>query len=388
MANPMRFEFMTATRILFGAGTIKEAGALAAEMGRHALVVGGKSPERAGPLIDILSAAGVKSTYYSIPDEPTVEMVDKGMQTARQAGCDMVIGFGGGSPMDSAKAIAILLNNPGDIYEYLEVIGRGKPFGRPSLPSIAIPTTSGTGTEVTKNAVIASPAERVKVSLRHPTLLPRLALLDPELTYSAPPKTTAYSGMDALTQLIEPFVSPKANPLIDGVCREGLQRAARSLRKAYADGRDAPARSDMAVASLFGGLALANAGLGAVHGFSGIMGGMYPIPHGALCARLLPYVTQVNYRALRARNPHSPCLPRYLEMAAILTGKENASLAEVVDWMQALVEDLHIPRLNDFKVLKADFPSIVTLSRRSSSMKANVIELNDDELTEILENAF
>jgi len=387
MTNPLRFEFATANRILFGAGTIKEIGSLAAEMGRHALLVGGKTPARAASLIDCLDVAGIKSEYFPIPDEPTVTMVDVGMQTAHKAGCDLVIGFGGGSAMDAAKAIAILLNNPGDIYDYLEVIGRGKQFSQPALPCIAIPTTSGTGAEVTKNAVIASPADRVKVSLRHTTLLPRLALLDPELTYSAPPRATAFSGMDALTQLIEPFVSPKANPFTDGLCREGLHRAARSLRKAYADGSDAAAREDMSVASLFGGLGLANAGLGVVHGFSGVMGGMYSIPHGALCARLLPYATQVNYRALQARDPHNPSLARYLEMAAILTGKDDASVEEAIEWMQALIDYLHIPTLGDFKVSRADFSTLVTLSRRSSSMKANVIQLSDDELTEILEGA-
>jgi alcohol dehydrogenase class IV len=387
MTNPSRFEFATANRILFGVGTVKEIGSLAAEMGKHALIVGGKTPARAAPLIDYLDAAGVKSEYFPIPDEPTVAMVDQGMQAARKTGCDMVIGFGGGSAMDAGKAIAILLNNPGDIYDYLEVIGRGKQFNQPALPCIAIPTTSGTGTEVTKNAVIASPADRVKVSLRHTTLLPRLALLDPELTYSAPPKATAYAGMDALTQLIEPFVSPKANPFTDGLCREGLWRAARSLRKAYADGFDAPAREDMCVASLFGGLGLANAGLGAVHGFSGVMGGMYPIPHGALCARLLPYALEVNFRALQARDPLSPSLGRYLEMAAILTGKDDASIEDVVWWLHTLIDYLHIPTLGDFKVSRTDFPTLVTLSRRSSSMKANVIQLSDDELTEILEKA-
>lgn len=387
MTHSLRFEFATATRILFGNGTVKEAGVLAAEMGSHALVVGGKTPARAEPLMAIFQAAGVNSKYFPIPDEPTVEMVDQGMQSARKAGCDMVVGFGGGSAMDAAKAIAILLSNPGDIYDYLEVIGRGKQFSQPSLACIAIPTTSGTGSEVTKNAVIASPKDRVKVSLRHNTLLPRLALVDPELTHSAPPKTTAFAGMDALTQLIEPFVSPKANPLTDGLCREGLRRAARSLRKAYRDGSDAAAREDLSVASLFGGLCLANAGLGVVHGFSGVMGGMYAIPHGALCARLLPYGTEVNYRALKARDPHSPALGRYHELASILTGKDDASIEDLVAWLQALVSELKIPTLGDFRVPGADFPTVVLLSRRSSSMKANAIQLSDEELKEILEKA-
>ena len=232
-----------------------------------------------------------------------------------------MIGLGGGSAIDAAKAIAALAANGGDPLDYLEVVGRGRSLTQPSLPCIAIPTTAGTGAEVTRNAVLASPEHGIKASLRSATMLPRLALVDPELTYSLPAAVTASTGLDALTQLIEPFTSSKANPLTDALCREGMMRAARSLRTAYEDGRDAAAREDMALASLFGGLALANAGLGVVHGFAGPVGGTFHAPHGAVCAAFLPHVMAVNARALRTRQPGSAALARYDEIARILTGQ-------------------------------------------------------------------
>jgi len=387
MSKIPRFEFATASKIIFGNGTLKEAGPIVAQMGKRALVVGGKTKERATQLFQILNEAQVEATYYSIPEEPTVDMVIQGVASAREAGCDIIIGFGGGSPLDTAKAIAILYTNPGDIYDYLEVIGRGRPFEAPPLPNIAIPTTAGTGTEVTKNAVIASPQHRVKVSLRHNWLLPQVALVDPILTHSSPPQTTAFAGMDALTQSLEPFVSPKANPMTNGICIEGMERAARSLLRAYINGEDGAAREDMAIVSLFGGIALANAGLGAVHGFSGTMGGMLPVPHGALCARLLPFVMDMNVCALTERDPANPAMAGYAEIARILTNNPQAKITDGVTWVHELIQTLNIPSLGDFGFSRKDFPTIADLSRRSSSMKNNMIPLTEKELTEILEQA-
>ncbi len=244
---------------------------------------------------------------------------------------DLVVGMGGGSVIDAAKAIAALLTNPGDPLDYLEVIGRGLPLANACAPMMAIPTTAGTGAEVTRNAVLASPAHRVKVSLRSASMLPDVAIVDPELTLSMPPAVTAATGLDALTQCLEPFVSHLATPLTDGFCREGLARAARSLRRAYHHGSDVAARRDMALASLCGGLALANAKLGAVHGFAGPIGGMFDAPHGAVCARLLPLVMTANVRALEERSPNSPALVRYAEVAKIVTGDADASIADGVD---------------------------------------------------------
>jgi alcohol dehydrogenase class IV len=282
------FEFTTATRIIFGPGSLADVGAIAANMGRRALLVTGRNQDRIAPLLEQLHGQEVETILFSVPGEPTTAVALAGVQKARESGCGFVISLGGGSVLDTGKAIAALLANGGEPLDYLEVIGRGRPLRKPAAPFIAIPTTAGTGAEVTRNAVLKSTEHQVKVSLRSPTMLPTLALVDPELTASMPPAVTASTGLDALTQVMEPYVSNKANPLTDALCREGMRRAARSLRRAYEDGRDAAAREDMAQASLFGGLALANAKLGAVHGFAGPLGGMFPAPHGVVCARLVP----------------------------------------------------------------------------------------------------
>lgn len=289
--------------------------------------------------------------------------------------------------LDAAKAIAAMLTNNGDLFDYLEVIGRAQPLTQASAPCIAIPTTAGTGSEVTRNSVLSSPEHRVKVSLRSPHMLPRVALIDPELTYDLPPALTAATGLDALTQLIEPYVSSRANPLTDGICVEGLSRAARSLRRAVENGRDLAAREDMALASLFGGLALANAGLGAVHGFAGPIGGMFPAPHGAVCAALLPHVMKTNLRALRNRAPSHPSIRRYEELARILTGDAHATGDSGTAWIQDLVTDLSIPALKRYGMESADIPAIVEAAGKASSMKANPLPLTDEELAGILERA-
>ena len=383
----MRFEFVTATRIVFGAGTLRDVGPQAAELGQRALVVIGDSADRAAPLLDLLRDQRVASSVFSVAHEPTVNLVQQGTQQARADDCDLVIGFGGGSVIDAGKAISALLTNPGDPLDYLEVIGGGQPLAADPVPCIAIPTTAGTGAEVTRNAVLGSPEHRVKVSLRSTKMLPALAVIDPELTYSLPPGVTAYTGLDALTQLIEPFTSHRANPLTDAVCREGIQYAARSLRRAYEQGDDPAARADMALASLFGGLALANAGLGAVHGFAGPLGGMYGAPHGAVCAALLPHVMAANVEALRARAPGSPVLARYDMVARLLTGDEAVRAPDGVAWVADLCAALVIPGLGSFGLVEGDFDDLIEKSRRASSMKANPIELTPDELRLILERA-
>jgi len=383
----MRFEFATATRIIFGAGKLKQIGPIAAEMGHRALVVTGLATARTQPLLDLLVAQGIDREIFPVSGEPTLELVQQGLQHARLATCDLVIGFGGGSAMDAGKAIAALMTNGGDLLDYLEVIGRGKPITRPAAPYIAIPTTAGTGAEVTRNAVLASPEHRVKVSLRSPHMLPRIALVDPELTYSLPPEVTASTGLDALTQLVEPFVSVRANPIVDAFCREGMLCATRSLRQAYEHGNDVKAREDMALASLLGGLALANAGLGAVHGIASVVGGMFPAPHGAVCARLLPHVMEANVRALQERQPGSDALRRYDEVARILTGRDHAKAADGVKWVQELGAALQIPPLASYGMTLADLPTVVEKSAVASSTKANPIQLTLDEMREILTRA-
>lgn len=385
----MRFEFATATRILFGAGAFRELGKLAMEMvlspgQARAFVVCGRSTDRARPLLELLEAGGIRSSIFRVEGEPTVDLVVEATRLAREQLSTLVIGFGGGSALDTGKAVAAMLANPGDVLDYLEVIGRGRPLSRPSVPYIAIPTTAGTGSEVTRNAVLAAPSHKVKVSMRSPLMLPRLALVDPEVTYDLPPAVTASTGMDALTQLIEPYVSAKANPMTDAVCREGIRRAARSLLRAYREGRDVPAREDMSIASVFGGLALANAGLGAAHGFAGPIGGEFPAPHGAVCATLLPHVMSVNIRALRERSPANPALVRYTDVAVLLTDDVNATADRGIDFIRQLCSNLAIPPLRAYGICERDLPALVEKGQAASSMKGNPIALTPEELHEVL----
>lgn len=379
----MRFEFATAQRILFGPGVLNEAFTLAPSLGQRAFIVT-DSRERATPLQEGLQQAGIVVTFWDIHHEPAVDEVLLATRKAQATKSDFIIGFGGGSALDTAKAIAALLTNPGDIYDYLEVIGKGQPLRQPALPCIAIPTTAGTGSEVTRNAVLASPAHRLKVSLRSPFLLPRLAIVDPQLTLSLPPAITASTGLDALTQLIEPFVSNAANPLTDALCAQGIPRAARSLRRAYQDGADLAAREDMSLVSLFGGMALANARLGAVHGLAGPLGGMFPAPHGALCGRLLPFVIEANLKALRQRAPQSPAIERYRQIACWLTASSEARAEDSVLWLRAIIEEFNLPPLRAYGITPADFPMIAAQASKASSMKGNPIELSAEELISIL----
>lgn len=375
------FEFATATRIVFGPGALAQLGPLAAGLGRRALVVTGRDPARAEPVLQAIRSAGLTHALFSVPHEPTVADAQRGVELALRAACDLVIAIGGGSPLDAGKAIAALMRNPGDPLDYLEVVGRGRPLTCDPAPFLALPTTSGTGSEVTRNAVLAAPEHRVKVSLRSPAMLPRAAIVDPALTLGLPPHITADCGLDALTQLIEPFVSHRANPLTDALCRDGIVRAARSLRRAVRRGDDLAARTDMALASLLGGLALANAALGAVHGFAGPIGGMCPgAPHGAVCARLLPEVMQRNVQALRERDPQSPALARYLEVARLLTGDPTATIDAGVAWTRALADELEIRPLSALGLTTSDLPELLAKARLASSMKGNPIVLTESEL--------
>lgn len=383
----MTFEFATAHRILFGRGALSGVGTMARSLGRRAFVVTGSSTERASALREILARQEIVYTTFCVRGEPTVETVRRGVEAARQAAAEFVIGCGGGSALDAAKAISALLTNPGDPLDYLEVVGRGQPLSSPAAPCIAIPTTAGTGSEVTRNAVLGVPERRVKVSLRSPYMLPRVAIVDPDLTDSLPADVTAYTGLDALTQVIEPYVSRRANPMTDPICREGIARAARSLRRAFEEGGDRAAREEMALVALFGGMALANAGLGAVHGFAGPLGGMFPAPHGAVCASLLPHVIALNIQALRARMPESDALRRYGEIARILTGDAQATPESGAAWVLSLCQALQIPPLRRYGVREEDIPEVVEKAAVASSMQGNPVVLTPEEMAEILRRA-
>ena len=381
----MRFDFATAGRILFGEGRAREVGEITAGLGRRALLVRGRG-EHARACIEGMHAAGVVAAEFRTHGEPRVEDAVEAVKIAREHDCDVVVGLGGGSAIDLAKAAAALLTNPGPPTRYLEVVGEGAALEIPPAPCVAVPTTSGTGAEVTRNAVLGVPAERVKVSLRSPLMLPTVAVVDPELTHSMPPEVTASTGLDALTQCVEPFVGAEANPLTDGIAREGIRAAAESLRRAYHTG-DRDARIGMSLAGLCGGLALANARLGAVHGIAGPLGGMLPVPHGVACGRLLAPVMETNIRALRDRAPGAAALSRYAEVARLLTGRAEARPEEGVAWVRALVEELRLPSLREFGLDDAVAAEVVPRAQRASSMKGNPLPLSDAELEEILRAA-
>ena len=379
----MSFEFATANRIIFGAGKLSGLGDQLKGSVKRLLLVRGRSADAIPRVKEILSAQGIQFNEFEVHDEPTVDVVREGVKFAD--GCDAVIGLGGGSVLDAGKAIAALATNSNDVVDYLEVVGKGQPLVEKPLSYIAIPTTAGTGTEVTRNAVLDVPEHGVKVSLRSPMMLPSLAIVDPELTYSLPPEITAASGLDTLTQLIEPFVSVKANPLTDAICREGMKHAAKSLRRVYQNGADKEAREGMALASLFGGLALANAALGAVHGFAGPLGGMLHAPHGAICARLLPLVMEANIEAMKAEK-HAG-LARYEEVARILSGNDAATVEDGLQWVKELVRELNIPALSAHGMTKAHILEAVQKTLNASSYKGNPILLSLEILQKILEKA-
>jgi len=387
MAGEINFEFVSAPYVAFGEGTLAKVGQFAKAAGYRALVVVGRRLDRAERLAAILREHAVGMATFSVLGEPEVETVRSGTALAKREGCDFVIAIGGGSVIDAGKAIAAMLANDGDVLDYLEIIGKGRKLTR-SGRIIAIPTTAGTGSEVTRNAVLASPEHRLKVSLRSNHLLPGVALVDPELTYELPPGLTATTGLDALTQLIEPFVCTRANPMTDALCREAIPRAARALPKAFENGHDWNARHDMALASLFGGLALTNAGLGAVHGLAGPAGGMFPAPHGALCAALLPQGMAANLEALRRRMPDSAALGRFSELARLLTGRADATADDGVAWVHRLTADLKIPRLRSYGIQREHTAELIAKAAQASSMKANPIALTPEELAGILDQAF
>ncbi len=378
------FEFATAGRIIAGAGRAAELPGLLAGLGSRVLICTGADPARHAGL---LAGLGLPAALFPVAGEPTVELARAGVAAAREHGADVVAAVGGGSVIDTGKAVAMLLGNGGDPLDYLEVVGSGRPISQPAAPCVAVPTTAGTGAEVTANAVLAVPAHRVKASLRSPLMIPRVALVDPLLTVSCPPAVTAASGLDALTQCLEPFVSVRATPLTDGLAREGLRRAGTALRAAYADGKDVPARADMALCSLLGGMALANARLGAVHGLAGVIGGSADVPHGLACAAVLAPVISANVHALRSGRPAGAGLDplaRYAEAARLLTGNPAASAEDGLAWIRQTLALLGVPGLAAFGLGPVSADDIAARAMTSSSMQGNPVALRHAELKAIV----
>jgi alcohol dehydrogenase class IV len=377
------FDLAVPRRVLFGPGRADELAGLVPTLGRRVLLCTGRDPSRHRHLLGGLDPVAV----VAVPHEPTVDQVREATGAARTAGADVVVAIGGGSVLDLGKAVAVLLGNGTDPLDHLEVVGRGVPVERPGVPCVAVPTTAGTGAEATANAVLGSPEHGVKASIRGPHVLAAVALVDPLLTLSCPPAVTASSGLDALTQCLEPYVSPRANPATDAVAAEGLRRGARALRTAYEHGEDRAAREEMALCSLFGGIALANAKLGAVHGVAGVVGGMVDAPHGAVCAALLAPVVEANVRALRERAPAAPGLRRYAEVARLLTGRDGATVGDAVAWLRGTVAALDVPPLGAVGLRRAQYAEVATKAARSSSMQGNPVRLTEEELVTVLHAA-
>ncbi|MCC6538958.1 MAG: iron-containing alcohol dehydrogenase [Bryobacterales bacterium] len=367
------FEFATAARVVFGAGqAAAELSGAVRSLGERALLVTGRDPARWRHLVP-----GAAEVFAVRGGEPTLDTAREGAALARACGADVVVAVGGGSAIDAGKAIAALAANPGDVLDYLEVIGAGRALERRPLPFLAVPTTFGTGAEVTRNAVLASREHGVKVSLRSAWMLPAVAIVDPELGRGVPREVAVYTGLDALTQLIEPLVSSRANPMSDAVARAGLAAAAEALPTLEVEG--------MARASLFGGMALANSGLGAVHAFAAAIGGMFPrAPHGAVCAALLAPCLAANLAAMRATGRGTE---RFDEAARLLTGRPTATAEEGIAWVRATVEVLGARPLRAYGVDPAHAADIVAKAQRASSMKGNPVALTDEAMREAFANA-
>jgi alcohol dehydrogenase class IV len=336
----------------------------------------------------LAAAESVDVETFWIRGEPDTECVDLGLEAARRIGAEVIVGIGGGSAIDAAKAMAGLMTNEGSCLDYMEVVGEGRSIRLPPLPWIAVPTTAGTGAEVTRNAVIGSKEHAYKASIRSPMLLARVALVDPEIGVAVPRDVTARTGMDALTQCVESYTSNGANAMTDPLALEGVGRAGRSLRRAVDNGDDLDAREDMALAALISGITLTNAGLGAVHGLAAPLGATFPVPHGAVCAALLPWVMEANIDALRAEDRNHPALRRYSEVGRRLAGRSDLPDGEAADAGAAvaavLARDLELPGLGDLGVEEEGIDGVVRMARKASSMKFNPVELPAEILTGIL----
>ena len=389
------FSIARLPRIEFGAGGIERLPGLLAGYGRRALLVTGARSFPRSPawqrLLDQLEADGIGWEHLTVSGEPSPTLVDDAVAQLRGAGIEVVAGIGGGSVLDAAKAIAGLLPGNASVMDYLEGVGPEKPFKGPALPFIAVPTTAGTGSEATKNAVLSIQGEQgFKKSFRHDLLVPEYALIDPDLLAGCPPGQIAANAMDALTQLLESYVALRANPFTDALAEAGIA-AIRDGLFAWYDGSDSQAaaagRAQLAFAALLSGICLAQTGLGSVHGLASPLGAFFPIPHGVVCGTLVAVATQINLEALEDRDPDNPALDKYARLGNLLTERHhnNPSNAReaLVLILKEWTERLQVPLLCEFGITEADFPRIVA-NARGGSMKTNPIVLSDEELTKML----
>lgn len=382
----MSFNFATAGRITFGDGASRDLLGVVRQFGERAFVITGNHTDAdASPLKDLQELEALQ--IWRSSGEPSVEGVRAATAAAREMAPDVIVGLGGGSVIDTAKSVGILLRNSGDLMDYLEVVGKGQTLAPETVPVIALPTTSGTGAEVTANAPIYSPEHKIKASLRSTAMIPAIAIVDPDLTLSTPPAVTASSGLDALTQCIEPYTSGKANPLTDILAQEGMRRAARGLRQAHADGSNRQAREDMAFGSLLGGLSLANAKLGAAHGIAAPVGGMTGAPHGNVCAAVLAKCCETNIKAMKERDPENPAIARYDTVGQLLTGNPNATAEDATAWIRETVAMLGVGGLGSLGLTEDQLDAATKGAMNASSMKGNPIVLTYDEVYSILSSS-
>lgn len=387
------FSISRLPHIVFGDGVLAQVPGLAASFGRKALLVtGGRSFPGSlhyAALADGLRRQGLDWEEFRVEQEPSPQLVDVAVQAYGDAAIEVVIGVGGGSVLDAAKAIAGLLPLGRSVMDYLEGVGPELPYYGPATPYVAVPTTAGTGSEATKNAVLSVQGERgFKKSFRHELLVPLYAVVDPSLLASCPPELIAANGMDALTQLLESYVSIRANPFSDALAMSGLKAARDGLLAWHEGGTDAAeARSRMAYAALLSGITLAQAGLGSVHGLASPLGAFFPIPHGVVCGTLVATATNTNIRALRARDPRSPALMKYADVGRLFNRQHQLPTQQAQEVLVEILADwtdrLKLPRLSAYAIERKHFPTIVA-NCRGSSMKTNPIVLTDGEVEAIL----
>lgn len=376
------FQFMTSARIIFGEGVLERSMSIIPQLGYSALLVSGTDASRALPVVNFLKAQNMRYQHVSISGEPYLKVVEEIAQQARKFQPDLVVAMGGGSVIDTGKALSAIVPNKGSLYDYVEVVGRSVPLKTKPLPFIAITTTASSGAEVTRNAVLKSAQDRIKVSLRNPDLIPDVAIVDPALTYGSDPVTSGCGAMDAFTHLMEAYVCSTPNPLVDMICEEGLKRISRSILAACLDDNH-KAREDISFAALLGGMAANNANLGAAHGLAAAIGGKLDAPHAVITARLAPFVMKENLVAA-SLSQRNDIIQRYLKVSELLTGKKNASAHEAIEWVETLLEKLHIPQLAEYGVCLTSFEEVARDSLKSNSIKGNPIPLTQERLVFIL----
>lgn len=393
MNDQLKFEFLPTPQLYFGVNQISLIGTITNLYGTKALIVASesvfKNEKNQSILKEKLSECGIRYQTIFIKGEPEIEQIDKAVELSVTHNSEVVIGIGGGSVIDAGKAIAGISTNGGSAQDYMEVIGKGKKILKEPLPFIAIPTTAGTGSEATKNAVIFSKKHRLKTSIRSPLLLPKVAIIDPELMITLPPDITASTGLDALTQLIEAYTSNKAQPITDVLALMGIEKITESILRVYEEGTDLQARSDMALGAYLSGVCLANSGLGAVHGFAGPIGGLLNIPHGVVCGALLAPTIEENIRTMISKVPYHPLLEKYVTLGNLLaefpfeTTKE--SIQNLIGYLKNLSSILKIPKLSKYGLKSELFNTIIKSAMNSSSMKYNPVKLNESQLVSILD---